>query len=87
MLANFTGHISEYIYNAENSFTPLMMSVIGGLGTIEGPIIGSALIIFVEEFLRFVDPTIRWIGIGVFLIVVVIFLPKGISSLLRKALR
>jgi len=87
LLAYFTGHVSEYIYNAENSFMPLMMTLIGGLGTIEGPIIGSALITFVEEFLRFIDPTIRWISIGAFLIVVVIFLPKGISSLLRKALK
>ena len=87
LLAYFTGHISEYIYNVENSFMPLMMTLIGGLGTIEGPIIGSALITFVEEFLRFIDPTIRWISIGVFLIAVVIFLPKGISSLIRKALK
>jgi len=87
LLAYFTGHVSEYIYNAENSFMPLMMTLIGGLGTIEGPIIGSALITFVEEFLRFIDPTIRWISIGAFLIAVVIFLPKGISSLLRKALK
>lgn len=87
LLAYFTGHISEYIYNAENSFMPLIMTLIGGLGTVEGPIIGSTLIVFIEEFLRFIDPTIRWICIGVFMIVVVIFLPKGISSLLRKALK
>lgn len=87
LLSYFTGHISESIYNAENSFMPLIMTLIGGLGTMEGPIIGSALIVFIDEFLSFIDPTIRWICIGVFMIVVVIFLPKGISSLLRKALK
>lgn len=86
LLAYFTGHISEYYYNAENSFMPLMMTLIGGLGTIEGPIIGSITIRFIEELLHNL-PVIKWIINGVVLITVVIFLPKGISSLLRKALK
>jgi len=36
----FLRYISISIYVAENSFKPLIMSIIGGLGTIEGPIIG-----------------------------------------------
>ena len=93
-------HVS--IFDAYNSFLPLIMAVIGGLGTIEGPIIGSIIIVSIDSWLPNIDkyiqpslgplfpavssvgPELRLIGIGLFLILVVIFLPKGITSLLRK---
>ena len=78
------------------------MSVIGGLGTIEGPIIGSVIMVFIDHFLINIDPflnstlsplfpaisnvgpAIRLVGLGIFLVIVVILLPKGMTSLLRK---
>jgi len=78
------------------------MSVIGGLGTIEGPIIGSVMIVAIERYLDRIDPILqslmgslfsgvsnvgpplRLIGLGLFLLTVVIFVPKGISSLIRR---
>jgi branched-chain amino acid transport system permease protein len=100
--AHFQRYIHISIFSANNSFKPLMMSVIGGLGTIEGPIIGSVVMVFIDHFLINIDPllnsalgplfpavsnvgpSIRLVGLGVFLVIVVILLPKGISSLLRK---
>lgn len=90
------------IFEPYYSFMPLIMSVIGGLSTIEGPIIGSVIIVSIDSFLPLTDkylqplsplfpgvsnvgPQLRLIGLGIFLIIVVIFLPKGISSLLHKA--
>ena len=90
------------IFEPYFSFLPLIISVIGGLSTIEGPIIGSVIIVSIDSFLPLTDqylqplsplfrgvsnvgPQLRLIGLGVFLIVVVIFLPKGVSSLLHKA--
>jgi len=90
------------IFSIDNSFMPLIMSVIGGLGTIEGPIIGSIIIYSIESFMPLtypflqplspifpgvsnIGPYFMFAGEGLFLILVVIFLPKGISSLLPKA--
>ena len=99
---HYTTWLSTGIYNVDNSFLPLIICIIGGLGTIEGPIIGSALIILIQETLsRFdnvlnylfgslfpavsnVGSPLRIIFLGVFLVLVVIFLPKGISSLFQK---
>ncbi len=39
------------IFEPYNSFLPLIMSVIGGLGTIEGPIIGSVIIVTINSYL------------------------------------
>jgi branched-chain amino acid transport system permease protein len=89
------------IFEPYFSFLPLIMTVIGGLGTIEGPIIGSIIIVSIDSFLPLTDkflqplsplfpgvsnvgPPLRLVGLGLFLILVVIFLPKGITSLLSK---
>jgi branched-chain amino acid transport system permease protein len=93
--------ISTDIFSIDNSFLPLIMAVVGGLGTLEGPIIGSVVIISIEKFsyvlnpvlqplsplfrgVTNVGPTLTFVGEGLFLILVVIFLPQGITSLLRK---
>jgi branched-chain amino acid transport system permease protein len=100
--AHFLRYISVSVFSADNSFQPLMMSVIGGLGTIEGPIIGSIIMVFIDTLLPNVDgalqlalsplfpavsnvgPPIRLLGLGIFLVIIVVFLPKGITSLLHK---
>jgi len=100
--AHFQRYLHVSIFSAGNSFMPLMMSVIGGLGTIEGPVIGSVIMVFIDHFLINIDPflnstlsplfpavsnvgpNIRLVGLGIFLVIVVILLPKGMTSLLRK---
>jgi branched-chain amino acid transport system permease protein len=90
------------IFEPYNSFLPLIMSVIGGLSTIEGPIIGSVIIVTINSYLptanRYLQPlsplfpgatnnvgsALGLVGLGLFLIIVVIFLPKGITSLLHN---
>ena len=101
LLAESQLFIQNDIFKAENSFLPLIMSVIGGLGTIEGPVIGSIIIVSIESFMPLayqymqplsplfpgvsnVGPPLKYVMLGIFLILIVIFLPKGISSLLRK---
>ena len=102
---HFLKYISVSVFAADKSFQPLMMSVIGGLGTIEGPIIGSAIMVFIDTLLPNIDgalqlalsplfpavsnvgPPVRLLGLGIFLVIIVVFLPKGISSLLRKMYR
>jgi len=93
--------ISTDIFKIDNSFLPLIMAVIGGLGTLEGPVIGAVIIESIEKFayvtypilqplnplfpgVTNVGPPLTFVGLGIFLIVVVIFLPKGITSLLHK---
>ncbi len=99
---NLFVHVS--IFEPYFSFLPLIMAVIGGLGTIEGPIIGSVIIVSIDRLLPLtskylqplsplfpgvsnsaVGPTLGLVGLGLFLILVVIFLPKGITSLIHKA--
>ena len=86
LLAESQLFIQNDIFSAENSFLPLIMAVIGGLGTMEGPIIGAIVIVAIDSFapLAHVGSAVQFVGLGLFLILVVIFLPKGITSLLHK---
>ena len=55
LYAQVIRHLDFRIFDASNSFEPLMMSVIGGLGTIEGPVIGSMILVSIDSFLPNID--------------------------------
>ena len=61
----------------------LGMIVIGGIGTLYGPVLGSILIIFLSEFFRSVE-AFRPIIVGVIIILVLIFAPKGLIREVEK---
>jgi branched-chain amino acid transport system permease protein len=74
--------ISPEIFGAETSFWPVIYSIFGGLGTISGPVIGTVILTIVWEGLKGFGLTFeRFIVIGALLIIVVIFLPRGLVSL------
>jgi branched-chain amino acid transport system permease protein len=62
--------------------------VIGGKGSIGGPILGSLLLIVLPEYLR-IFAQYRWLIYGALIVVVIIFMPKGIWGAIKglKALR
>lgn len=60
------------------------MLVIGGLGTVFGPLIGTALLTIVQTAL--VDhPGIELTILGTFLLIVVVFVPRGLVGLIARA--
>lgn len=59
--------------------TMVIMVIVGGKGTLAGPVIGGLLFGLLPEVLRGVlAPEVQWIIYGALMIVVLIFLPKGI---------
>ncbi|MBS7629559.1 branched-chain amino acid ABC transporter permease [Candidatus Bathyarchaeota archaeon] len=86
-LVHYIGYISNEIFSFHHSFMPLIISVTGGLNTITGPIIGSIIILSIWEALKIINPIQRMIAIGVFLTLVVIFMPRGLHYVALKVLR
>ncbi len=79
------GYITPEVYGIDVSFWPIIYSISGGLFTIEGPILGTIIITILDEGLKSFGLTYgRLILIGLILILVVIFLPKGFVSLPKK---
>jgi branched-chain amino acid transport system permease protein len=101
----FIRFVDNSIFSPANSFLPLIMTVIGGLGTVGGPIIGAIFLTSVDKILNtqavtqalsttlgplfpkvgYAGPPLTYLIIGVILLLIVIFSPKGLTSLFRKA--
>jgi branched-chain amino acid transport system permease protein len=79
------GYITPEVYGIDISFWPIIYCISGGLFTLEGPILGTVIITVLSEGLKSFGWTYeRLILIGVILILVVIFLPKGFVSIPNK---
>jgi branched-chain amino acid transport system permease protein len=63
---------------------PVLMTVLGGIGTIMGPILGAFILTGVFELTNLYIPEIHPIFSGAFIILVMLFLPQGVISLGRK---
>jgi branched-chain amino acid transport system permease protein len=63
---------------------PLVMVLLGGLGTIFGPAIGALILIAFEEFVWRNFLTVHAAALGFIIVVLVLFLPNGILPLLRE---
>ena len=77
------GYVSPEVFGVHYSFNPVIYCVSGGLGTVEGPVVGAFLVTAVWEGLRFIGTYERLILVGAILILTVIFLPEGIFPTLR----
>lgn len=76
------GYVTPDIFGIDISFLPVIYSIFGGLGTLAGPVIGTVILTIVSEGLMNFGLTFeRFIIIGLILILVVIFLPRGLVSL------
>jgi ABC-type branched-subunit amino acid transport system permease subunit len=59
---------------------------LGGIGTLSGPIIGTLVFFGIPELFR-VAQLYRLVILGAVIIVGVLFMPQGISGLIRQRLK
>ncbi|HOT02643.1 MAG TPA: branched-chain amino acid ABC transporter permease [Methanolinea sp.] len=85
------GYITPEIFGIDLSFWPIIYSITGGLGTLSGPIVGTIVVTLLWDGLNALGLTYaRFIIIGVLLVLIIIFLPRGLVSLpeeIRKRLK
>lgn len=65
----------------------VLMAIIGGRGTVAGPVVGAILILAVNEFSvrQFGESAINIVITGLILLAALLFFPQGIVGSLRKA--
>jgi branched-chain amino acid transport system permease protein len=66
------------------SVKPLVMVLIGGLGTLFGPAIGAAVLLLLEEAVWRNFLTVHAAVLGVLIVLLVLFLPGGMAALGRR---
>ena len=81
--AGYVGVIGPEIFSFSLVIDALGMIVIGGLGTIIGPLIGSAFISSITEIFRAFDQW-RPILVGLTIILMLVFVPNGIVPIIKN---
>ena len=75
--APFVGTLVPDAFVITESFTILAMVVVGGMGTLTGPVFGAILLTILPELLRGVGD-LRLIVYGIAVTLVVMFMPGGL---------
>jgi branched-chain amino acid transport system permease protein len=75
--AHYTFFISPREYGFENAVDILTMTVLGGISSLIGPVLGSTILTLLPELLRFLHDYRLTVN-GVILVLVVLFLPTGL---------
>jgi len=84
--AHYMLYISYEIFIFDNSVYPILMSVLGGMGTLWGPVLGAVILTFFLEYLRALPiPVLRILFIGIIMLVVIRVLPKGIIPTISES--
>lgn len=79
----YLGSAYPLLMHSEMTMKALFMTVLGGMGTLTGPIFGAILIVFAENFLSAI--TQRWLLIfGAMYIFMILFFPGGMVSIRQK---
>jgi branched-chain amino acid transport system permease protein len=94
LLANASGFVGPAYLAWTRSGELIVMVVLGGMGTVIGPVIGAAALLLLEEFIPQALDLLRagwgehWrIVLGPLLLAIVLFAPRGLLGLLSDAVR
>ncbi len=84
--AHYVLFISPDLFGFSFTVNMLLMLIIGGKGTLTGPVLGAILFTIIPEYLRVVE-IYRLPIFGMLLMLAVLFMPRGMSQLLEPISR
>jgi branched-chain amino acid transport system permease protein len=74
---SFIGTLVPDAFTTTESFSMLAMVIVGGIGTMTGPVVGAIVLTLLPELLRGIGD-LRLLAYGILLTLVVLFMPGGI---------
>ena len=83
------GFVNPEILSWHQSGAVLMMVILGGMGTLYGPVIGAFAFVLLQEVLSnqawFGPSAKHWqLAMGIFIMLVALYLPQGLAGLMQK---
>jgi branched-chain amino acid transport system permease protein len=88
LYAHTVGIIDPDVFMSIYTITMVIMVIAGGKGTLAGPVVGGLIFGLLPEVLRgVVRPEVQWILYGTLMILILMFLPKGIVPSFGKLVR
>jgi branched-chain amino acid transport system permease protein len=86
LYAHFIGFLNPDPFGVDQSLNAILAVILGGSGTLTGPVVGAFAVVFLPEYLR-VAETYRLVMYGLVLVVATIFMPRGLVPLIAQGLR
>jgi len=77
LYAHFIGFLNPEPFGVDQSLNAILAVILGGSGTLSGPVVGAFLVVALPEYLRVAD-TLRLVVYGALLIVTTIYMPRGV---------
>ncbi|WP_197334666.1 branched-chain amino acid ABC transporter permease [Ralstonia syzygii] len=81
MYAHLVGYLGPESFGLHRSIEALVMAVVGGLGTLAGPILGAVVVTYLPERLQSFAEW-QFMAYGLLLMLSFVLVPKGIAGLL-----
>jgi branched-chain amino acid transport system permease protein len=85
LYAHYIGFLNPEPFGVDQSLNAILAVILGGSGTLAGPVLGSFAVVFLPEYLRIAD-SYRLITYGFILVIATIFLPHGLVPMIRRGL-
>jgi branched-chain amino acid transport system permease protein len=86
LFAFFNNYVSPTAIDFSHNGTIVLMTVLGGLGTLWGPLLGAIIIVFLQQYLSIYVQ--RWLTVqGVIFVLTVIFARQGLWGLFNRLVR
>ncbi len=82
LYAHYFRFISPVSFSPAESFRQVTMLIVGGKGTLFGPLLGAIILTIVPEVLRSIEEY-QWIAYGMVLMLCIVFLPNGLVGWVR----
>ena len=76
----------DLVYESQISIQMIVVTIVGGIGTLEGPIVGALVLVPLSEYFRGLSPVANPLIYGFFIVIFMLFLPEGIVSRVRRLL-
>jgi branched-chain amino acid transport system permease protein len=78
-------YVTLTVFDFDNSAKVLVMLILGGTGRLYGPFLGAAVYMILEDYFSKLSPTFWQLGIGLLLVLAVLFARRGLLGLAEDA--
>lgn len=83
LYAHFIGFLNPEPFGVDQSLNAILAVILGGSGTLIGPVVGAFLVVALPEVLRVAD-SLRLVAYGLLLVLTTIFMPRGIVPIVSN---
>jgi branched-chain amino acid transport system permease protein len=78
-------YVTLTVFDFDNSAKVMVMLILGGTGRLYGPFLGAAVYMILEDYFSKLSPTFWQLGIGLLLVLTVLFARRGLLGLAEDA--